>query len=169
MSTTSLQKHLGGLLTDLLAEQKKQTALIEQIATGQMQSGLHEVRTSLLGVFVPTSEQAKAIALVERLVNAGALDLVESCVGDGYRKLMRLKIAKGAAEVQAGTAKKDVAEAEFQERASVVELCPLEQAIDQAVRLVGEATGALAERMSLHLDRLLDMQLDRLEPKEMRG
>lgn len=126
-------------------------------------------RTSLLGRFIPTAEQAEAIDLVERLINAGALDLVGSCVGDGYRKLMRLKVAKGAAEVQAETAQKDVAEAEFQDRASVVELCPLEQAIDQAVRLVGEATGALAERMSRHLDSLLDMQLDRLEPKELRG
>lgn len=36
MSTTSLQRHLGGLLTDLLAEQQKQTALLEQIATGQL-------------------------------------------------------------------------------------------------------------------------------------
>lgn len=36
MSTTSLQKHLGGLLADLLAEQQKQTVLLEQIATGQL-------------------------------------------------------------------------------------------------------------------------------------
>jgi hypothetical protein len=36
MSTTSLQKHLGSLLADLLAEQQKQTALLEQIATGQL-------------------------------------------------------------------------------------------------------------------------------------
>ena len=36
MSTTSLQKHLGGLLADLLVEQQKQTALLEQIATGQL-------------------------------------------------------------------------------------------------------------------------------------
>ena len=48
-------------------------------------------------------------------------------------------------------------------------LDPLEQAIDQSVRLVGESAGALAERLSRHLDRLLEMQLDRLEPKEMRG
>lgn len=44
-------------------------------------------------------------------------------------------------------------------------LDPLEQAIDQSVRLVGESAGALAERLSRHLDRLLDMQIDRLEPK----
>jgi len=48
-------------------------------------------------------------------------------------------------------------------------LDPLEQAIDQSVRLVSESAGALAERLSRHLDRLLDMQLGRLEPKEMRG
>lgn len=48
-------------------------------------------------------------------------------------------------------------------------LDPLEQAIDQSVRLVGESAGALAERLSRHLDSLLDMQLGRLGPKEMRA
>ncbi|WP_434771257.1 hypothetical protein [Pseudomonas entomophila] len=43
-------------------------------------------------------------------------------------------------------------------------LDPLEQAIDQSVRLVGESAGALAERLSRHLDSLLDMQIRRLEP-----
>ncbi|AMA46253.1 hypothetical protein [Pseudomonas alabamensis] len=43
-------------------------------------------------------------------------------------------------------------------------LDPLEQAIDQSVRLVGESAGALAERLSRHLDSLLDIQLGRLEP-----
>lgn len=48
-------------------------------------------------------------------------------------------------------------------------LDPLEQAIDQSVRLVGESAGALAERLSRHLDSLLDMQLNRLESEEMRA
>ena len=38
-------------------------------------------------------------------------------------------------------------------------LDPLEQAIDQSVRLVGETEGELAVRLSRHLDALLDEQL----------
>lgn len=37
---------------------------------------------------------------------------------------------------------------------------PLEQAIDQAVRLVAEAEGELAVKLSCHLDALLAKQLD---------
>lgn len=41
-------------------------------------------------------------------------------------------------------------------------LDPLEQAIDQAVRLAAESKGELALRLSRHLDALLDEQLKKV-------
>ncbi|QHC93856.1 hypothetical protein PspR84_04185 [Pseudomonas sp. R84] len=46
--------------------------------------------------------------------------------------------------------------------AASITLDPLEQAIDQSVRLVAESEGELSTRLSRHLDALLSEQLKRL-------
>lgn len=46
-------------------------------------------------------------------------------------------------------------------------LDPIEQAIEQTVRLVGETSGDLAHRLSRHLDSLLEAQIDKVRPRNV--
>lgn len=88
---------------------------------------------------------------------------------DAARKLAhRIREAAAKAEAEPGSTTSESIKAADAGLSASTLLDPLEQAIDQATRLVSEATGALAERLSRHLDSLLDMQLGRLERKEMR-
>ena len=118
----------------------------------------------LTGRFIPSQEQVDAMRLVTKLVNAGAIALVDDQYVQGEQVFRALKIGEGTASVRDLHAKPEAVEAEpmtaVQGEAMSFMLDPLEQGIEQAVRLVAEAEGELAVKLSRHLDALLAIQLE---------
>ncbi|WP_395599557.1 hypothetical protein AB4P95_20125 [Pseudomonas sp. A1437] len=119
--------------------------------------------------FIPNAVQLQAMRLVAKLINAGAVALVDDQYIQGEQVFRALKIGEGTASVRDPHAKPEVAEAQSVEAVqgeAVSFLDPLEQAIDQSVRLVAESEGELAVKLSRHLDALLAEQLKRVTADE---
>mgnify|MGYP001570500139 CR=1 FL=1 len=117
---------------------------------------VHVVSRNWRGKPVQFSAEARqAMVLLEGLINVGDLELVS----DQYmgNRLM-FRPAYRAPVVETITA--------AQGEVVGFSLDPLEQAIDQAVRLVAEAEGELAVKLSRHLDALLLEQLKRVQAHE---
>ena len=120
--------------------------------------------------FIPNAVQLQAMRLVAKLINAGAVALVDDQYIQGEQVFRALKIGEGTASVRDPHAKPEVAEAQsveaVQGEAVSFMLDPLEQAIDMSVRLAAEYEGELTVKLSRHLDALLAEQLKRVTADE---
>lgn len=120
--------------------------------------------------FIPNAVQLQAMRLVAKLINAGAVALVDDQYVQGEQVFRALKIGEGTASVRDPHAKPEVAEAQsveaVQGEAVSFMLDPLEQAIDMSVRLAAESEGELTVKLSRHLDALLAEQLKRVTADE---
>ena len=106
------QSSLAGLLSQVLAEQIKQTAILERMATQQAQlidvgeapvkaatdeeapvEVVNELKSGIFsGRFVPSSEQSAAMRTVAGLVDAGAIELIDDVYLPGGRVFRPLTI-----------------------------------------------------------------------------
>lgn len=120
--------------------------------------------------FIPNAVQLQAMRLVAKLINAGAVALVDDQYIQGEQVFRALKIGEGTASVRDPHAKPEVAEAQsveaVQGEAVSFMLDPLELAIDMSVRLAAEYEGELTVKLSRHLDALLAEQLKRVTADE---
>ena len=129
-----------------------------------------ELKTGVISNrFIPNTLQSEAIRLVAKLINAGAVALIDDQYVPGQLVFRNLKMDKEDCGLRDSCANPlPVAEPLAAVEGMAIDLSndPLEQAIDQAVRLVAEAEGELAVKFSRHLDALLAIQLEQVSSHE---
>lgn len=162
-------------------------------AESQSTATSNELKAGVLsGRFIPDRNQIDAMRLVARLVNAGAIALVDDEYVPGQQTFRALKIGKKVSDsaeeamtrIEATTAQlREVVAPAFEPGQTMIgsfSIDPLESAIESAARLLRDEREHLAhisttlngdiplspvyKRMSSHLEALLDAQLSRVRP-----